>query len=185
MDDLDRPPLRPYVYEQIDNALHYVDKTYWTMLCEMRVGGIQNLDARLGDSPPSPPKRPLHLREILQAYARQLFHAEAQEYPRNSQQIKHWLSKLAARIEDRIVRSIDRLENGVRGTLVHHGVTRSEMRRVIEQALQEAIQAYPQRDSVPQEQKAPAPRHSPSASSPRLPSQSTLHLRPGKWRHIY
>ena len=36
MDDLDRPPLGSYAYEEIAKDLHEVDKEYWAQLSKLR-----------------------------------------------------------------------------------------------------------------------------------------------------
>lgn len=38
MDDLDRPPLDPFIYEEIEQKLHKLETAYWSALCEMRFG---------------------------------------------------------------------------------------------------------------------------------------------------
>jgi DNA-binding transcriptional ArsR family regulator len=140
MDNLDRPNLGPQAYEEIDVALHEVDKTYWDKLRKMQVG--LGFTINIFEAHPTPPKRPLRLRDILRSYAQELFSTEANEYPQHSQ-LQHWRLKLTERVSKRVMDSVQKIEDkGMTiSTLDYHGLTQSQMRDIVDEALQEIIEA--------------------------------------------
>lgn len=101
VDDDDRPPLVPYVYEEIAKSLHDVDKAYWAELSELRASGPFAAFGPSMNLSPAPPKLPEHLRITLCSYARRLFLTEANEYPASTR-IEFWLAKLAERVTERV-----------------------------------------------------------------------------------
>ena len=74
MNDPYRPPLDPYIYEQIEAELHAVDRVHWPLIAEMRVKNFHPLDV------PIPPQQPKHLLHQIVWYAEGLFKSEADHY---------------------------------------------------------------------------------------------------------
>lgn len=145
MDTPDRPPLDSLVYEQIEQKLHGIDKIWWRRLQMMSVH-VSVLDQQLGwkTAGPQPPKQPLQLKRNLQDYATELFNEEASCYGVLLSQ--HWLSKLAERVEERILQRVAEL-NASFGPLTlstfdlnYHGVTQLEMRQSIRERLKQLIE---------------------------------------------
>src|SRR5450755_4346271 len=124
MDIPDRPPLNPYVYEQIELKLHEIDKSWWSELETMSVATSSILLFR--PSGPAPPKRPLQLKANLQHYAMMLFNEESDSYY-SDPLLKHWLEKLAERVDARVIQRVAELNSrfqpltGTTYTLDHHG----------------------------------------------------------------
>lgn len=133
MDDLDKPVLLPFIYEEIEADLHNVDKRYWARLKAMQVPIYANLPVRLE---PKPPEQPSHLCGLLGAYAQTLFYQEARRYPRGPK-LAHWLSKLSEHITERVLDAVEKVERaGLHSqTSEHHGVAVSKMREAFNQAL--------------------------------------------------
>jgi hypothetical protein len=155
MDIPDRPPLDPYELEQLELKLHEIDKRWWIEL-QMMTFSVSRIETTLGSrtAGPLPPKRPLQLKRHLQSYAIMLFNEEASSvifpnvawYPRDPQS-RHWQSKLAERVEARVLLLIAKLSDSfalVRFStydLDYHGVTQSEMRQCIRECLKRLIEA--------------------------------------------
>ena len=144
MDENDSPPLSQYEWEEIDKQLHEVDKEYWPKLLELR---YDKFKAVAGPPSPTPPRLPDHLRRLLAEYARRLFVTESAEY-RPSPHIEAWLRRLAIKMADRVINSIDRLESSLFDRITGnvrmfsfswHGLSRDDMRSTIDSALEEEI----------------------------------------------
>ena len=75
MDDLDRPPLSAYDLEQIETEMCEQDDRYWDQLRKLQLPFESQVLMATGRIPDRP-KRPLHLRAILQAYAQSLFYSQ-------------------------------------------------------------------------------------------------------------
>jgi hypothetical protein len=139
MDDLDRPNLEPQADEEINVALHEIDKTHWARLRAMQMGPGPGPIIIWG-AQPRPPKRPVQLRAILHSYAQALFPVEASKYPQDDSRLQHWRLKLTERISARVMQSVQEIES--RGfwrmeSLAYHGVTESQMRDTVDKALRE------------------------------------------------
>ncbi len=142
MKDLDRPDLGPLAYEEIEQAQHEIDTRYWKALREMQVPSeaLQRVFA-LHSGEPRPPKRPEHLRVLIHSYARELFRTEANRYPVGSQ-LSRWLLLLKERVTVRIMGSIQEIEKGQQfrlQSLAYHGLTESDMRQAVNEALRPLI----------------------------------------------
>lgn len=142
MDDQDKPPLIPYVYEEIAKSLYKVDKIYRDFLLELRVSHPGEPGATYS---PAPPRLPEHLRTAVCFYACELFKTEATEYPFDPQ-IKHWLSKLQQRVIENVISTIKLLDNslfsrflGTEGKygLSWHGLCLDDMRQSMNESLDE------------------------------------------------
>lgn len=139
MSDPERPPLDPRVYEQIESALYKIDLNSWKQLSEMQV------EPQLGLLP-SPPQLPIKLRGILHTYASLLFKTEADQYPTKDAHIEYWLCQLLARVTNRVMLTVERVEKAgifkLGSSLKHHGLTRDEMRKSVSEYLQGVIPNY-------------------------------------------
>ena len=163
MDEQDKPPLGAYAYEKIAQSLHEIDKSYWAELSKMRAKSPFTVGTSQGPTP-APPRLPEHLRVALCSYARQLFQAESYEYPA-SPQIGFWLTKLAERVADRVMRAVEALDKSLFDILFttqtyglsYHGLTIPQMRQAVEEHLEEiksltlaGFQPAIERDTEPQ-----------------------------------
>lgn len=149
MPDPDKPPLSQYVWEEIEVAVHELDKQYYEQLRGMLV--LVNLGIYSLLNPPPPPKQPAHVRAILHSYVRALFQTEASKYP-SDPQLKHWLEKLAERTREHVLHAVAEVETGsIFKRLDHHGVTMSEMRDTVDEALRQSAQEYLQTSAAPQQ----------------------------------
>lgn len=147
MNDFDRPTLEPYIDEELEVALHKIDKVYWQELRDMQVSRIQ-LDS-IFHAQPQPPKRPINLRNILYVYAGELFREEASKYPNDDFRLPHWLSKLAERTGKRVMKGVDEVEaSGNINSLAYHGVTESEMCRTVNEALRKTLEDFLQNNQA-------------------------------------
>jgi len=142
MDDQDKPPLMPYVYEEIAKSLYKIDKSHRVFLLELRVSHPGEPGANFS---PSPPRQPEHLRTAVCFYACELFKTEANEYPVDPQ-INHWLSKLQQRVIENVISTIKSLDNsffsrflGTEGKygLSWHGLSLDDMRQSMNESLDE------------------------------------------------
>ncbi|MFI5116228.1 MAG: hypothetical protein ACHP8B_05960 [Terriglobales bacterium] len=153
MDDLDRPDLGLHVFEQIEVEMHDQDTRYWRELRKLQMSVLiprgESYDF-LREVPP-PPQRPVQLSAILHSYAQALFYVEASKYPPLDQRFRYWLTKLAERIETRVMKNIKGVEaSGHLYSLAYHGLTEPKMRQVIGESLQKMIIKF-SRDQQPQE----------------------------------
>jgi hypothetical protein len=144
VDEQDKPPLGLYAYEEIAKSLHAIDETYWSELTKMRVKSPFAASSNPSAAPP-PPRLPEHLRLTLCDYARRLFLTESNEYP-VSPQIEMWLTKLAERVTERVMRAVESLDQTLLDTLLktkriygltYHGLTVAQMREAIGSSLDE------------------------------------------------
>jgi hypothetical protein len=139
MSDSDKPPLDPRVYEQIEMVMFQVDQRHWPFIAAMRVPRSIPLDE------PVPPQLPHHFLNQVQWYASMLLKAEADQYEqfRNDKQYPEWLAKLTERILDRVLRTVDRIEQGkLDETLLYHGVTKLQIIFAVRGILRELTNPY-------------------------------------------
>lgn len=167
MDDLDRPPLGAYAYEQIEVALYKVDTIYWKLLRPFQIFAPPIILQIISGSAPSPqgiPKQPLELIAVLNAYAMALFDTEFREYP-SDLRLPHWMMKLAERTGDRVMRVVAELEvSSLLAKLSYHGVTASQMRESVEEALRQSVKDRLQELRVSVSPQTPGPELAPTAS---------------------
>lgn len=119
----------------------------------MMTFSVSLLETNLGSrtTGPLPPKQPIQLKRHLQSYAIMLFNEEASVifpnvvwYPTDPQS-RHWQSKLAERVEARVIQLVAKLNASfalVRFStcdLDYHGVTQSDMRQCIRECLKRLI----------------------------------------------
>ncbi len=148
MDDLDRPPLGAYVYEEIALAQHKIDLDYAERLRPFYVARWSPIFS----SKPLPPKRPAHLSETLCAYACALFDVEAGRYPLEPT-LSVWLQNLANRVEASVISRafqpgiLSGFHEGLDATLEHHA-PKEQMREEVSKALQSNLQPYLLRHSA-------------------------------------
>lgn len=176
MDEPDKPNLGLFAYEEIEAALHEIDKTFWQALSEMLqpISGVIEFVTRMSGKGPLPPKRPQKLCTTLYVYAQELFRKEASQYPQ-SPQLQHWLSKLAERIGERVMQTVYQLENNNRlQTLTYHGVSHDKMKETVDEALKSILASrsqHPQQQSTcPEAQFTPKPIES-ERNKDDLPTQ--------------
>ena len=146
---------------------------------------------------PLPPKQPIQLKRHLQSYAIMLFNEEASSvifpnvvwYPRDPQS-RHWQSKLAERVEARVIQLVAKL-NASFGLmrfasydLDYHGVTQPEMRQCICECLKRLIETKLAPEPRTQETistKTPAPiaesNEAPPNQPPPIPGTSETERR--------
>ena len=170
MDDLDRPDIGPHVFEQIEVEMHDQDKRYWPQLLAMQMPTpvMELAFTVLAQPSPRAPQLPSRLSVILHSYAQSLFYVEASKYPPVDSRLRHWLTKLAERIESRIMRSVREIEaKAIMTSLAYHGVSESQMRQVIAEALQQMIASLHERNG----------RKSPFPLRPHPFSSRNRHLR--------
>lgn len=138
MSDSNKPPLGERAYEDIELMLYEVDKTFWPQIAQLQVS------PQFGILPP-PPKLPVRLRSVLQVYASVLFKREADQYP-GGDQLGFWLSKLAERLTERVMGTVQRVENAglfkLGAKLDYHGLSREDMRRAVDEFLLGLVEAY-------------------------------------------
>jgi hypothetical protein len=139
----DKPNLNPFVFEQIEVALHDVDKRWWKELRKFQVPTAV-MGMFLGEDGPRPPKRPLQLTIDLASYAQSLFYAEASKYPQNDPRFRHWAMKLAERLETRVMRIVKEIDASYPlMNLDYQGLTEELMREVIRDALKQEMHEPP------------------------------------------
>jgi DNA-binding transcriptional ArsR family regulator len=146
MDCSDRPILAPDVELGIEAGQNQSDLIYWNQLQGMQVVSPEIDEMQRKTFPTIPwhppiPKIPMRLRAVLGAYAWSLFQSEASHYP-SDPCLEHWLKKMSGRIVGRIMMTVDRVEETGRErrvSLNHHGLTKAEMLKVINQKLNELI----------------------------------------------
>jgi hypothetical protein len=125
MGDEERPQLHPRIYEQVEQLMYRLDGLYWRELADMQIPA-----ARL-HSQPDPPKLPLMLQGIIEQYASALFRVEAEQYEQiaSSPYLMAWLSRLADRVQLRVIAAFDRIEKVAmpERSFEYHGLNRTEM----------------------------------------------------------
>jgi hypothetical protein len=154
MDDLDRPTLGLRVDAEIEAALYEVETSYWEQLREMQwFIHADSVFLGLNNPPQPPPKLPKRVLSIIASYARALFDT-AQKYPRDPK-LPRKLRQLAKSTSRRVMAVLVRLETAPYNRLEYHGVTLSEMRKTVDEALRQAVQDHLQglaSDAHPQPQ---------------------------------
>jgi hypothetical protein len=143
MSKTDRPALRLEIECQIEAAQQQTDKTYWQQLVALQVSTPQRTEVNRRVFPyvaagmQPTPKSPNKLRRVLALYAEFSFENEAAYYP-SDPQLLHWLAKLTDRIAARILETVTQVEKAGSShdlSLQHHGLTESDMREAISDAL--------------------------------------------------
>jgi hypothetical protein len=146
----DQPPLHSIAREQINMLLHKVDERHWPLITSMRVKSFYPSDA------PVPPQMPEHLRHQIEWYASTLFKTEADQYEqfRSDARYGAWLSSLADRTINRVMKNLDNLEKsgtnvleslvGVSGALIlgYHGLTMQGVEEGLRTLLRELCGQY-------------------------------------------
>ena len=106
------------------------------------IGFMGFLGAKSG---PLPPKRPLELSLWIGQYAQSLFYVEASKYPPLDPNFCHWLTRLAIRLEERVMRIIGEIEKAsLFNSLTYHGLAGEQIRKVARKALHQKMQEWPQ-----------------------------------------
>jgi len=144
----DRPTLGLDIEFQIETAQNQTHINFWPQLQQLQEPRPEVDKATRNQWPmiqfqPPAPKRPHALRRVLANYASLLFESEAAFYP-NDDQLLHWLSKLAERIEARVFDAVAQIEElGIKHgvSLKHHGLTLAEMRQAMATSIEEPIKA--------------------------------------------
>ena len=148
MDDLDRPNLSLDAEEQINLTLHQQDVRFWPLIKQFQIPTpeTQRTAAQfVFNEGPLPPKRPQQLAKTIAAYADALFYAEASQYPPLQENFARWLLKLSKRIEARTLIRISEVESGNPSvSIAYHGLSEDLMRAAIRDALQKAVNKWPQ-----------------------------------------
>ena len=145
--ETDRPNLGEVIFEQIEVEMHQVDVEYWKLL-RTRQGQaptqIEEYRKRAGIDEPTPPLRPQLILMPLDSYAQRLFIVEAYKHPKGDPNSRHWLLKLAERVEARIMKRLGELESsGAYRKFAHHGVTEPQMREVVQKSLAAIVGRWP------------------------------------------
>jgi hypothetical protein len=146
MNDPERPPLDPRVFEQILKVQHAVDKVQWPRIAAFMVP-VYTLPSN-----PVPPPTPLELTSAIQLYADMLFKAEADQYSsfRDEPRYPAWLSRLADRISVRVLESVEKIEKAeFFRTLYGHGVNQLQMQEAIRESLNTTVTRYQWQDVGP------------------------------------
>lgn len=180
MDDLDRPDIGPHVFEQIEVEMHDQDKRYWPQLLAMQMPTpvMELAFTVLAQPSPRAPQLPSRLSVILHSYAQSLFYVEASKYPPVDSRLRHWLTKLAERIESRIMRSVREIEaKAIMTSLAYHGVSESQMRQVIAEALQQMIAKFAREERSQKSISAPTAPIQLAKSSPTPQGHRTKEKR--------
>jgi hypothetical protein len=135
----ERPPLDAYTCEKIDSELHKFDELHWPQITAMRVKSFFPPDE------PVPPQQPEHLLREIKWYAERLFKVEADYYDPFRSDIRYggWLTSLANRVRERVMKALEKLETsdtnalhkfvGVTGGLIlgYHGLTESRIEEIL------------------------------------------------------
>jgi len=147
MEPSDRPKLPPNVYQAIESAQIKINNYYWMRFMDFQVSIAARNAERLGSPSlkPYPPKakRPDALRAVLARYARDLFAAEASQYPADDG-LARFLFLLGERTVEQVADTIASVEESGRTpfrrvSLAYHGLSMEEMRETAREAIKPLI----------------------------------------------
>jgi hypothetical protein len=165
--ETDKPQLAGWVSEQIEQDFHEIDQGYWKELGEMQrptevaelLVSVERLRCGIPQAP-RPPKLPQKLSVVLVRYAQELFHAEASQYPLADPQLRHWLERLAARTSERVLQQVRELDRrSLLKKLAFHGLSESQMREEIDDALRQVVDQWFEQHYVQHENEGGDDKH--------------------------
>jgi hypothetical protein len=183
MDDLDRPTLGLRVDAEIEAALYEVETSYWEQLREMQwFIHADSVFLGLNNPPQLPPKLPKRVLSIIASYARALFDT-AQKYPRDPK-LPRRLRQLAKSTSRRVMAVLVRLETAPYNRLEYHGVTLSEMRKTVDEALRQAVEDHLQESASDVHPQPQEPTTTISVLKSSSQQDSTLGVKAGPAKQL-
>ena len=94
-------------------------------------------------------KKPAHLSLILKNYAQALFYIEASKFPKPHPNLGRWLAKLAGRTREHVIQRLIEVESSRRWhSLGFHGLSLTEARKVIRDAVREMHQKFSPNEGI-------------------------------------
>jgi hypothetical protein len=142
MDERERPNLTLGRLATITDGISEADQAAWDALRPLLKPRGWNDNTRFKG--PRPPKLTARFYLILANYANELFHTEANEYPRYppSGYFPNWLRNLAQRLEAHVIAVVKDVEaSDSEKSFSYHGVVEKEMRSNIRQRLHAEIES--------------------------------------------
>ena len=143
MDDKDRPNLSLGDLTNITDERYQADQAAWDVLRPLLKPKEWSETTRF--SGPRPPKQTSKFYLILSNYSTEVFFLEAHKYPRYppNPHFQNWLINLAQRVEDHVIGVVTDIEaSDPERDFSYHGVAEGEMRKTIQQRLEEEMKDH-------------------------------------------